>query len=87
VLKDIALFPFVWSAYDKGSAEATRSMIGARGLAMSPLSPTGYIRVQGELWRAEAMGKGPPIGKGRRVVVRGISELKLIVQADDAAND
>ena len=33
VVKDIALFPFVWSAYDKGSAEATRSMIGARGLA------------------------------------------------------
>lgn len=77
LLKDIALFPFVWRAYDK--EEATRCMIGARGLAISPLSPSGHVRVQGELWRAEVLGKGPPIAKGRRVVVRDVAGLRLVV--------
>jgi len=87
VVKDLSLFPFVWHAYDTDCAGAANCMVGVRGIAEDRLAPSGYIRVRGELWRAELMGDGPPIDKGQRVRVRGISGLKLIVQADDAGND
>jgi len=87
VVKDLSLFPLVWRAYDTDCAGVANCIVGARGIADDRLAPSGYIRVRGELWRAELMGDGPPIDKGQRVRVRGISGLKLIVQADDAGND
>ena len=84
VAKDVILFPFVWRAYD---SDDTNSMVGTRGIAEERLAPSGYVLVRGELWQAEVMGDGPPIDRGQRVRVRGISGLKLLVQADDAGTD
>jgi len=53
-------------------------MIGETGEAISDMEPTGQIKVHGELWNAESM-EGP-VNKGTKVVVTGISNLKLIVR-------
>lgn len=87
VVKDLILFPFVWRAYDTDRAGAANCMVGARGIAKDRLAPSGYIRVRGELWRAEVMGDGPPIDRGQRVQVRGVCGLKLLVQPDDVGTD
>ena len=43
------------------------------------LSPSGYVRVGGELWRAEARD-GRAIAAGARVVVREARGLSLVVE-------
>ena len=58
-------------------------MIGARGIAIERLAPTGFINVQGELWKAERIGKGPLIEKGEMVRVVKIRGLKLFIEPDE----
>lgn len=83
VAKDVIFFPFTWRAYDWDRSGDANSMVGARGVAEEQLAPWGYIRVHGELWKAEVMGDGPPIDRGEVVRVRGIRGLTLLVQRDD----
>ena len=85
IAKEAILFPFVWRAYDPTRSEVSRSMLGARGLTRQRLAPTGYIQVQGELWKAEKMPAAPPIEKDERVRVIKIEGLKLFVvpEAED----
>ena len=83
VLKDIALFPLVWRAYDPNPQALTDSMEGARGRAVEQLGPTGYVEIGAELWKAEVMGGGPPIQRGERVRVCEIRGLTLLVQPDN----
>ncbi len=54
-----------------------QGMIGEIGVAQTPLDPEGRIFVHGELWTATATG---PVPTGQRVIVRGISGLKLEVE-------
>jgi len=81
VLKDWVLFPFVWRAYDWDRAGGRDAMVGLRGTAVDPLAPVGYVRVRGELWRAEAVGDDRPIQAGDPVMVRGSRGLTLLVSA------
>jgi membrane protein implicated in regulation of membrane protease activity len=55
ILKEVALFPLVWQAYDADERRVAISMIGARGVAKQPLAPSGYVRVRGELWFEKSM--------------------------------
>ncbi len=82
VVKDIALFPFVWRAYDKTRPGDPYSMIGARGIAQERLAPSGYVLVGRELWRAEMMEPGSAIEKGEAVRVREIKGLTLMVERE-----
>jgi membrane protein implicated in regulation of membrane protease activity len=82
VIKDLILFPAVWRAYDQGRRDDSSSMVGCQGIAEDRLDRSGYIRVHGELWKAEVVGKSPSIGKGEKVTVRGIRGLKLFVEPD-----
>jgi membrane protein implicated in regulation of membrane protease activity len=79
IAKDIALFPLTWRAYDQDRERAVSSMVGARGTAEEQLNPSGYIRVRGELWKAEVVGDVRPIERGERVRVQGIRGLTLLV--------
>jgi membrane protein implicated in regulation of membrane protease activity len=79
VLKDVALFPFVWRAYTP--PEKASRMRGKRGAAEERLAPSGYVRVGAELWRAEAQGSGDVIEEGEEVVVCGTRGLTLLVRA------
>ncbi|HET6766472.1 MAG TPA: nodulation protein NfeD [Chitinophagaceae bacterium] len=53
-------------------------LVGDTGEAMEVLSPTGTIRVQGEIWNAESLsGK---IDKGEKVRIKEMKNLKLFVE-------
>lgn len=79
VIKDAVLFPFVWPAYDSGRQDP-RPLVGARGVVVRSLSPEGYIHIDGEFWRAEAMRKGTAIAAGEIVQVQEIRGLTLLVR-------
>jgi membrane protein implicated in regulation of membrane protease activity len=83
VAKDVIFFPLTWRAYDWDRPGDANSMVGVRGITEQQLAPSGYIRARGELWKAELMGDGPPIGRGEAVYVRGIRGLTLLVQRDN----
>jgi membrane-bound serine protease (ClpP class) len=82
VAKDILLYPMVWRSYDSGQQEKTEAMVGARGVAVQRLAPSGYVRVRGELWKAELTGNSAPVNRGKSVKVKGIQGLTLIVQPE-----
>lgn len=86
VAKDIIMFRYTWRAYDWNHSDGADSMIGARGVALDRLAPSGYIRIRGELWRAEAPEGGPPIETGGSVRVRGAQGLTLLVRPDREEN-
>ena len=86
IMKDIALFPLTWRAYDQDDGKAGTSMLGKGGVAEARLNPSGYIRIGGELWQAEVMGEAQPIERGERVRVQGIRGLTLLGSLDVKEN-
>lgn len=59
-------------------AGAPENIIGSIGVVESDVDPEGYVKVQGELWRA-VVDEGKLI-KGDEVIVTGIDGLKLTVR-------
>jgi len=53
-VKDMVLYPFLRSAYAPHDSLPIERLIGSRGYAIETLTPSGYIRIGSELWRAEA---------------------------------
>jgi len=54
VIKDYALYPLLGSAYELDHRRPIDRLVGEHGTASDALSPSGYIRVRGELWRARS---------------------------------
>lgn len=83
--KEVVLYPLTRRAYDDSPSSPVGAdpLIGARGVAEEDLDPAGYVRVRGELWRAEANGSVP---RGARVLVQSVRGLTLIVRSDDGGN-
>jgi membrane protein implicated in regulation of membrane protease activity len=79
VIVNIIMFPFVWRAYDKGDSNP---MFGTKAIAVDRLSPSGYVRIKGEMWRANVIEGGSFIKKGEVVTVTDIRGLTLLVQSD-----
>ena len=79
VVKDAILFPFVRRAYDWDRPQGANSMVAARGIAKERLTPSGYVQIRGELWKAALMEGSPPLEKGERVRVEGAFGLRLAV--------
>lgn len=50
--------------------------------AISDINPVGKVKAGAEIWRART--DGPPISKGERVSVRGITGLTMIVSREDS---
>jgi membrane-bound ClpP family serine protease len=80
VIKDVFMFPFVWSAYEQPPSGGVQPLAGTEGIAEERLAPSGYVCVRGELWQAEVIKKGPPIEKGEGILVQEANGLTLIVQ-------
>ena len=78
IIKDVIMFPFTWRAYDKAHPNP---MIGSEGMVTDTLSPYGYIRIQGELWRAKVTDSDSAIERGETVTVRNIDGLTLHVHS------
>jgi len=84
--KDAILFPFVWRAYDWNRSKGADSMVGERGITKDRLAPSGYVKVRGELWKAETMEGDLPIEKGEDIKVGGSRGLTLLVKPDNKEN-
>ena len=78
-VKDMALYPLLRTAYDANDIPPVERLIGSHGRPVEPLSPRGYVRISGELWRAEA--EGEPIARHADVEVVGAKGLVLRVRA------
>jgi membrane protein implicated in regulation of membrane protease activity len=81
VAKDAALYPFVWRSFDPGYPATLHSLDGEDGVATERLDPSGYIRVRGELWRAELARGARPVDKDEPVRVQAMRGLTVIVVA------
>lgn len=80
MVKYVFVFTFVWPAYDRPRPGDIKSLIGTEGIAEERLDPSGYIRVHGELWQAEVIGKAIPIEKGQTVLIERAFGLTLLVK-------
>ncbi len=80
MFKYVLAFSFVWRAYDKPRPGDVTSLIGTEGIAEERLDPSGYIRVHGELWRVELIGKTIPVEKGETVLIERALGLTLLVK-------
>ncbi len=80
VAKDLALFPWLRSAYEPGDHDPSSALRGRLGRARDALEPEGYVALGGELWRAERATDSPPVASGDPIRVRDIHGLKLIVE-------
>jgi len=78
VVKDVVMFPFVRRAYETNTQHGPAQLVGAVGTACDRLNPTGYVRVRGELWRAESTD-AEPIEVGASVRIIGASGYTLRV--------
>ena len=60
------------------------TMVGNRGKVVSPLAPSGLIKIRNELWEAKSAGRR--IGTGEEVIVVGQAGLKLVVRKATASD-
>ena len=96
--KDFALYPYVRSAYESNVKTGAARLLGVRGQVYQALNPQGYVRINGELWRAEiepvdqAAGQPerlheeeahPVLPAGSRVTVRAFRGLTLLVAPEE----
>ncbi len=80
IVKDIAMYPVVRSAFAP-SLTGPETFIGARGIAEDALDPVGYVKLDGERWRAETLQPRQIIPGGTPVVVRAVQGLTFVVEA------
>jgi membrane-bound serine protease (ClpP class) len=73
ILKDVVMYRF----YRHTLEPPPPHLVGARGRAVERLAPRGYVRIEGELWRAET--SHPPIDPGTEIIVRAKQGLTLHV--------
>jgi membrane protein implicated in regulation of membrane protease activity len=81
IVKDLAMYPLVRSAL-AASQTWPETFIGARGVAADSLAPVGYVKLDGELWRAETMGSQQPIPAQASVIVRAVQGFTLLVESE-----
>ncbi len=79
-IKDIALFPKVWRSYGFDDNSPLRALIGAEATLVQSLDPVGYVRVRGELWKAEFRGGGHSARRGDRARVVDVKGMTLVVE-------
>jgi membrane protein implicated in regulation of membrane protease activity len=83
VAKDLALYPWMRRAYEHVGNDPGENLVGRRGVATSVVGSEGWVRVDAELWRAEADGDDIP--KGAPVRVRALDGHVLVVEPDGEA--
>jgi membrane-bound ClpP family serine protease len=87
VVKDVMLFPFLWRSYAGERPGEGSSMVGLQGRAVERLAPSGFVKVRGELWRAEVTGSGRAVERKEAVRVQGMRGLTLLVTPEKEKRD
>lgn len=80
ILKDVVLFFKVWRAYAFEDNRPTRKLVGLEATVIHSLDPLGYVRVGGELWKAEIRDHGHPARRGEKARVVDVRGMTLIVE-------
>ena len=88
ILMMIALGVYNYINYRLGKKALTKKPmisldIGSRGRTTTLISPTGYVRVNGELWRASSSSI---IGAGEEIAVVGIEGMTLLISPVEKDN-
>jgi membrane-bound ClpP family serine protease len=68
-------------SFHKRKVTGSEGMIGLEGEVIEPLAPVGVVRVEGELWKAKAVGED--ISAGEDVEILGLKKLTLEVKRKD----
>jgi membrane protein implicated in regulation of membrane protease activity len=82
VIKDIALYPLLRTAYESDVKTGVEQLVGEKGMAQEWLDPRGMVRMRGELWRAEAEPSGEHIEPNSEIKVTAAQGLTLIVSRE-----
>ena len=85
VIKDYALYPFLRFAYETDERPQIERLIGTCGTTVGSLEPRGYVRVRGELWRAQTR-LTDTIAEGEAVEVISVDGMSLIVRVTPKTN-
>jgi membrane protein implicated in regulation of membrane protease activity len=83
IVKELAVYPWVRRAYETNTQTGTAQLIGIKGMTQEALDPEGYVKINGELWKARTDPINRPIGANTAVRVRAATGMILIVQAED----
>lgn len=67
----------IWWSKRRRARVGAEALIGATAEVVEPCAPIGYVRVQGELWRARC---DDGAARGETVRIRGIEGLTLVVE-------
>jgi len=70
-------YKLVIPALHKKRITGSEGMIGLEGTVIEPLTPVGAVRVEGENWKARAVGEN--IAAGEEVEILGVDGLTLRV--------
>jgi len=84
VAKDAVMYPFVRRAYERGAQHGGERLVGAIGVVQRRLEPRGYVKINGELWRAENTTSAA-LEPGTRVRITAVRGLTLEVVPDPEA--
>ena len=79
VIKDYALYPFFRFAYETKELLPMEKLMGEFGTVVKALTPNGYIKVHGELWRAKSLNNETSIKVGNIVKITGFKGITLLV--------
>lgn len=81
IAKDLAMYPFVRRVFEEDLPDrvGVGRLVGEVGVAAEELSPLGYVRVKGELWKAESADATLHIAAGSPVEVHEVRGLTLLV--------
>jgi membrane protein implicated in regulation of membrane protease activity len=88
ILMMIALGVYNYTTYRLGKKALVKKPmispdIGSRGRTTTPISPKGYVRVNGELWQASSSST---IGVGEEIAVVGIEGMTLLISPIEKDN-
>jgi membrane protein implicated in regulation of membrane protease activity len=65
------------------SAVGPEAMVGKTGVVTTQCCPTGYVRIAGELWRAQSLD-GTRLDVGQQVIVRRLNGLVVLIDSGDS---
>lgn len=78
--KDVVLFPYLWRSYDSKQIPDRFEMIGRQGIALSDLTPEGYVQINGERWKAVIADADVFVANGDKIYVKVVNGLQLTVE-------
>ncbi|MBU7016954.1 MAG: NfeD family protein [Theionarchaea archaeon] len=84
VAKDIIAIKFIWNIIVKQPEVGREALIGKIGIAYTDIDLFGLIRIDNELWKAEA---SYPIKKGEKTRITDMDGLSLQVESVSTDED